>query len=104
MATLNWNCFQTGPKENLLHHIFTMGALWSIIQTDLGNYSEGLQLLFLHFLEIVHVTNLPTTHGMDPGIKNHHDIVFLNFLVIDFFLIFWLQCHSYHIWKCAQTM
>ena len=24
-------------EENLLRHIFTMGALWSIIQTELGN-------------------------------------------------------------------
>ena len=35
---------------------------------------------------------------------NHHHLVFLNCLVIHFFLIFWLQCVSYHIWKCAQTM
>ena len=35
---------------------------------------------------------------------NHHNFVFLNFLVIYFFLIFWLQCVSYHIWKGAWTM
>ena len=59
--------------------------------------------LFL-FLEIGHVTYLPTTHGMDLNTQNHHDIVSPNFLVIHFFLIFWLQCLSYHIWKYAQTM
>ena len=35
---------------------------------------------------------------------NHHDFAFLNFLAIHFFLIFWLHCVSYLIWKCAQTM
>ena len=30
--------------------------------------------------------------------QNCHDIVFLNFLIIYFFLIVWLQCLSYHIW------
>ena len=49
-------------------------------------------------------TILPTTHCMDPDKPNHHDLVFLNFLVIHFFLIFWLQSVSYHIWNCAQTM
>jgi hypothetical protein len=49
-------------------------------------------------------TILPTTHCMDTATPNHHNLVFLNFLVIYFFLIFWLQCVSYHIWKCAQTM
>ena len=49
-------------------------------------------------------TILPTTHCMDPDKPNHHDLVFLNFLVIHFFLIFWLQYVSYHIWNCAQTM
>ena len=44
------------------------------------------------FLEISHVTNLLTTHGKDPDTQNHHDIVFLNFFVIHFFLNFWLQC------------
>ena len=44
-----------------------------MIQTDTGNYSEGLQLLFFFLLlEIAHVTNLPTTHGMDPDTENHH--------------------------------
>ena len=56
------------------------------------------------FLEIWHVINLPTTHCMDPDTQNHHDIVFLNFLVIHFFQIFWLQCLSYCIWKYVQTM
>jgi hypothetical protein len=41
---------------------------------------------------------------LDLDTPNHQDLVFLNFLVIHFFLIFWLQCVSYHIWKCAQTM
>ena len=27
----------------------TMGALWSAIQTDLGNYNQRLHLLFVHF-------------------------------------------------------
>ena len=51
-------------EENLLGHIFTMGALWSIIQTDFRNYSEGLPLLFFLFVEICHVSNLPTTQCM----------------------------------------
>ena len=80
-----------------------MGALWSIIQTDSGNYSEGQLFFNFQFLEIGHMTNLPTTHGMDPDIQNHHDIVSLDFLVIHFFLIFRLQYHSYHIWKCAHN-
>ena len=41
---------------------------------------------------------------MDPDTQNHHDIIFLNCLVIHFFLILWLQCLTYYIWKCAQTM
>ena len=27
----------------------TIGALWSTVQTDLGNYNQRLQLLFVHF-------------------------------------------------------
>ena len=30
----------------------TMGALWSTVQTDLGNYNQRLQLLFIHFYEL----------------------------------------------------
>ena len=57
-----------------------MGALGSIIQTDLKNFSEVLQLLFFLFLEIGHVTDLPMTHCMDPDTQNHHDFVCLDFL------------------------
>ena len=58
--------------------------------------------VFFLFLQIGHVTNIPTTHGMDPDTQKHHDIVSLDFLVIHFFLF--LQCLSYHISKCAQIM
>ena len=40
------------------------------------------------FLEIGHVTN---SHGMDPDTQNHHDIVFLNFLVIH---SFWFSAYN----------
>ena len=57
-------------------------------------FSDGRATTFVFlFLEIVHVTNLPTAHGMDSDTQNHHDIVFLNFLVIHFFLIFWTMSY-----------
>ena len=85
-------------EKIFLCHIFTMGALWSIIQTNLGSYSGGLQLSFFLFLEIGHATNHPTTHCMDPDRQNHHDIVFLNLLIIHIFVIFWLQCLSHQVY------
>ena len=40
-------------EKYLLCHIFTMGALWNMIQTDSGNYSEGIQLSFFYFWKLV---------------------------------------------------
>ena len=70
-----------GTFHNLLPHISTLGALQNIFQTDSGSYSAGLQLSFLLFLDIGHVTNNPTTHCMDPVRWNHSYLVFLHFLV-----------------------
>ena len=40
---------KAGSEKNLLPHISTTGALQNIIQTDLGSYRTGLQLLFLYY-------------------------------------------------------
>ena len=91
-----WCCFhweeckrqKHSTKENLLCHIFTMGALWSIIQTDLGTTVKSYNFCFFSFLKIGHVTNLPTTHGT----LTHKIIMILYFLTFwsYIFLTFWL--------------
>ena len=49
------------------------------------------------FLGIGHVTNLPTTHGMDSDKQNHHNILFLNFLV------FWFSGYNVLVTKFGNV-
>ena len=44
---------KSGGEENFLCHIFTMGALWNIIQI-----SEGLQLLFFECFYVIFRCNV----------------------------------------------
>ena len=44
---------KASSENNLLPHIFTMGELWNIIQTDSGSYGRTFNLFFNHFRKLV---------------------------------------------------
>ena len=80
-------------KKNLLCHIFTMGALWSIIQADLRKQSEGLQLFFFFFY-FYKLVMWPTTQQPMAWTLTHRIIMILYFLTSWSCISFWFSGYN----------
>ena len=69
----------------------TMGALWSTVQTDLGNYNQRLQLLFIHFYEL---DMWPTSQQPMAWTLTHRIIMILYFLTFWSYISFWFSGYN----------